>query len=531
MNPNGGIRLFKKIVLAISIFAILLNIFPQAIAEDYVGSFDISAKSSGVKGITANDTHVWVADYPDQQVYRYKVDGTFVDDFDINAAGCGNPSGLAMNTTHIWVTDDVDDEVYRYKVDGTYQSSFDTSVQSANPQGITTNGSSLFVVDATDDAVYEYSMTGVYQATWDLNSRNADPYGITTDGTYIWIVDDDNSTYKYTMAGSFETAFLISDHCNGPRGITINTNNIFICDVVDDEVYKYETSFTAYTNVKMIFFSDKYQFTWTEGDSTEYVMLRKTDGGFLTNSSNGTLVGNVTATTEIITDYSQNEEVYYSMWAWNDTFNYYHSQYNFDWSTFGYTNVTDETYYHENIVFEGYINATGTAFVNYSDTLTGTEDTNISVYQINASNGNITLFYTNETTNNNDFQFNFTVNTSNAYEVLLRFNHSIFGYQKDYFLLSASGRNITNLSTFEDRFENLFGDTPFGWASGIGFIVLVICMFSFSWRNTGVGLIITGGVMLTLSYLIGATILDGTLAVLFIVLGVLVQWVSGSGYR
>ena len=513
------------------VLLLFLNNLPQAIAEDYVGSFDLSVQSGDVQGVTANSTHIWVVDQADAEVYKYKVDGTYVNSFDIAANGVLDAKGITANSTHIWICDNADDEVYKYKIDGTYVNSFDISGQMEDAQGIATDETYIYVAGLNPDRVYKYTMVGVYQSNFTLDTMNGEPYGITTDGTYIWVADDgDDAVYKYNMTGTFETAFLVSGQSNDPKGVAINTDSIFIADITDDEIYEFETDFIAYTNIKMIFFSDKYQFTWTEGNNTDYVIVRKTDGNYLDNSSNGTLVGNVTAGTEIITDYSQNEETYYSMWGWNDTFNYYHSQYDFAWGDFGYENVTEEVYYHENITFNGYINSTGTAFVNYTDTRSQTEDTNISVYQINASNGNRTLFHTNETTDNSDFTFNFTVNTSNAYEVLLRFNHTLFGYQKGYFLLSASGRNITNLTRFEDRFENLFGDTPFGWASLIGFVTLIICMFAFGSRNAGVGLIITGGVMLTLSYIIGATILDGTLAVLFIVLGVLVQWI-GSGYR
>ena len=255
-------------------------------------------------------------------------------------------------------------------------------------------------------------------------------------------------------------------------------------------------------------------------------MIRKDSESYPANASDGTLVGNVTEATEIITDYSQNEENYYSMWEWIPICGNFSSQYNFSWSDFAFENISSEEYYQKCITFEGYISA-GNAYVNYSDTLRQTENTNISVYEINGSTGNITLFYYNYTVDGQSFQRNFAINTSNNYEVILNLNHTTFGHVYDYFFLIGSARNITSPSRFDNIFD-ILGNNPFGWSGFAGFFVLIVSLFSFGARNAGVALMLSGGIMIFLTTVVGITLLAGVIAILLIVMGALVQIISGG---
>ena len=55
-----------------------------------------------------------------------------------------------------------------------------------------------------------------------LTAANADATGITTDGTNIWVVDVvDAAVYKYDMAGTFDTSFNLSAANADPQGITM----------------------------------------------------------------------------------------------------------------------------------------------------------------------------------------------------------------------------------------------------------------------------------------------------------------------
>ena len=281
-----------------------------------------------------------------------------------------------------------------------------------------------------------------------------------------------------------------------------------------------------FSNVQWGIFSNKYEFTWDNGIAADYVMVRKEVEEYPDSTSDGSLVANVTGDTETITDWSQNEENYYSMWAWNTTYSVWSAPYNLSWGSFAFENISSEEYYQKCITFEGYISA-GNAYVTYSDTLGRTNDTNISVYEINGSTGNITLFYYNYTVGGQSFQRDFAINTSNNYEVILNLNHTVFGHVYDYFFLIGSTRNITSPSRFDNIFD-ILGNNPFGWSGFVGFFVLIVGLFSFGARNAGVALVLTGGIMVFLTTIVGITLLAGVIAILLIVMGALVQIIAGG---
>jgi membrane-bound ClpP family serine protease len=82
---------------------------------------------------------------------------------------------------------------------------------------------------------------------------------------------------------------------------------------------------------------------------------------------------------------------------------------------------------------------------------------------------------------------------------------------------------LTNESDFNDYFE-IFGDNPFQWHNFIGFLTLIGCVFTFGKRNTGLALMLTGGVFLFLEYIVGLSLIGSTLGILFLIIGGLTQY-------
>jgi len=523
-----------KILLVFLLFSSLLCI--SITAETYLSSFDISAKSGDVEGVTTDGTYIWIVDIGDDRIYKYTMAGAYQSDIDISATS-GDAAGIATDGTDLYIVDNGDDEVYRYNLAGAFQDNFDISAKSDGARGITTDGTYIWIVDVGDDEVYKYTNGGVYVSSFDTSSETDTPNGITVSGSYLWVVDSgDDEVYQYTTGGTYVDHFDISGKSGDSSGICtwIDSSSgstfkrIFaVVDPTDDEVYKYYEYEDAYTSPTITLFSNKYEITWNNGNATDYVMVRKNASAYPNSRTAGSEVNNVTGVTEIITDWGQNEENYYSLWAWNSRFNVWTEQYNFTWSSFDYENISGEEYYQNMVTFEGYINSTGTAFVNYSDSLSRTNNTNITVYEINGSTNNISLFYYNTTEDISSFQRNFTVNTSNNYEVILHLNHSDFGEVYDSFFLIGSPRNITSPSRFDDIFK-ILGDNPFGWGGFAGFFVLIVGLFSFGARNAGVAIMLTGGVMVFINSIVGITAISGTIAILLIVMGALVQ-IKGGG--
>lgn len=189
----------------------------------------------------------------------------------------------------------------------------------------------------------------------------------------------------------------------------------------------------------------------------------------------------------------------------------------------------NETTYNEAVTFEGYVGSSGYVYVNYTDSLNETTSTNICIYEHDTTTGNATVFYWDNRTNENDFTFDVLGNTSNCYEVVLSLVHTTFGTVTDSFIICGDERPYINISdqTWADAlFEANYGTNPFGWSNFFGFFILLAGVFGFGQRNTGVSLIVTGGILIFINTVIGWTVGGAVIPVLFIILGVLVQWAN-----
>jgi hypothetical protein len=182
------------------------------------------------------------------------------------------------------------------------------------------------------------------------------------------------------------------------------------------------------------------------------------------------------------------------------------------------------------IFFTGEMSGTN-LYVNFTDLDLNTTDTNISVYEINGSTQTVTLFGVQD---GRDGECNFNlvysgINRSNCYMVVLFLNHSKYGFHRLEIIICSPetpGRNLTNVSEFNTLFTLNYGTNPFGWSNTFGFFVMLSCAFSFGQRNSGVGMVITGGVLIFINGAIGLNVAGAIIPVTFIILGILVQWVN-----
>ena len=101
------------------------------------------------KDLVTDGTSIWMVD--DQtldRVYKYKVDGTYVDRWSIDPAN-GSPTGITLdpaNPRHLWIVDNGTDRVYQYNDAVSRTSSGSASIPAStsyalaagntNPQGI-----------------------------------------------------------------------------------------------------------------------------------------------------------------------------------------------------------------------------------------------------------------------------------------------------------------------------------------------------------------------------------------------------------
>jgi hypothetical protein len=178
------------------------------------------------------------------------------------------------------------------------------------------------------------------------------------------------------------------------------------------------------------------------------------------------------------------------------------------------------TTYLNSIYFNATLNDNGSIYVTYHDMVNGTEYAQICVYV----NSTMLLIDCYDTSDDDMFDYYFTgINVTYGYVVVLITEHALFGEHTDLRYLSDRS-TLTNDTEFNDLWDDIFGDNPFGWSSFIGFLVLCAGVFSFGRRNCGVALVVTGGVMMFLEFIVGLTLMGSVLGVLFIVVGILIQW-------
>jgi len=175
-------------------------------------------------------------------------------------------------------------------------------------------------------------------------------------------------------------------------------------------------------------------------------------------------------------------------------------------------------------------NATQQLTITYDDEMLQTINTQVYIYELNTSDGSDDLFDTYTATGSNTFSYTINGNTSNGYLILLYLNHSHWGMQKHTKIVNPTNvRTITTQVATDSLFTLNFGYNPFGWSNTFMFIILLGAFFSFGQRGSGVSLILVGGIMLLINYVIGfntaiAAAAGGIIPGLFIILGVLVLW-------
>ena len=190
--------------------------------------------------------------------------------------------------------------------------------------------------------------------------------------------------------------------------------------------------------------------------------------------------------------------------------------------SFDSSEYTNESTYNEVVTFNGFISGS-TLYVNFSDVAGLTINTTIRVYQINQTSDSIVLNYTDSRSGDNDFQLSVSgVSDVYSYQVVLWLNHSRFGDVVDSFIIVRSGRNITSTDRFNDLFDLNYGTNPLGWSNIAMFFFMLIGLFSFGERGSGVSLILTGAIILGVNSVIGLNVIGTLLPIVFMVLGILV---------
>jgi hypothetical protein len=171
-----------------------------------------------------------------------------------------------------------------------------------------------------------------------------------------------------------------------------------------------------------------------------------------------------------------------------------------------------------------------TLYTNYSDLSGQTINCQIYLYQINSVDGSVSLLATHTTTGNSSITWQYvTFNTSHSHKVVVHYNHSLFGYRIHTMLFAGAYTPLILPNEFNALVTAIAGYCPFGWSNAIMLGVVTIGYFSVERKNLGVMLMLIGGIMFVISFIVGfsnifITSFGGVIPILTILGGVLIIW-------
>ncbi len=94
-------------------------VYKYTMAGAYTGfTFVVSGQEAFTRGITTDGTFIWIVGLTDD-VHRFHMNGTYIDQFDQTPANDFS-SGITTDGTYLWIVDGDEDEVYKYRTDGTF---------------------------------------------------------------------------------------------------------------------------------------------------------------------------------------------------------------------------------------------------------------------------------------------------------------------------------------------------------------------------------------------------------------------------
>ena len=139
--------------------------------------FALHGDNGSPRGVWSDGATVWVADFADSKLYAYALDGgarqdgtggTTNKEFALHGDN-GSPRGVWSDGATVWVADFNDDKLYAYALDGGARQDgsggatnreLDLHGDNGNPWGIWSDGETMWVADFIGDKLYAYALPG-----------------------------------------------------------------------------------------------------------------------------------------------------------------------------------------------------------------------------------------------------------------------------------------------------------------------------------------------------------------------------------
>jgi hypothetical protein len=172
-----------------------------------------------------------------------------------------------------------------------------------------------------------------------------------------------------------------------------------------------------------------------------------------------------------------------------------------------------------------------TLYLNFTDQIGGILDAQVRVYEFNSTNVK-TLFYSNSSITSSNWSLVINgLEANNSYQVILWYNHSVFGGQKNTCLYEGYKRTLTTPEHVNIIFTSIFGVNPLVWSHVIMFCFMVAGFFYADQKDAGKVLIILGGFFIFLNIIIGIddallVVAGGIIPAVFILVGILLEWLN-----
>ena len=211
---------------------------------------------NGLVGLTANNTHLFVADYDNDRVQVFDINGTYLSQF--GESGSTNdqfsfPQRIITNDTHLFIADTSNHRVQVYDINGNYAYTIGSAGpgdgQFNRPNGIATNGTHLFIVDTNNNRVQIFDFNGSYVAQFggmgSANGQLSTPYAITSTDSYILVTDGGNDRIQiFDHTGNYisKLGSLGTDdgQFNNPQGITTNDTHVLVSDTANNRIQVFQ---------------------------------------------------------------------------------------------------------------------------------------------------------------------------------------------------------------------------------------------------------------------------------------------------
>ncbi|MDP2790126.1 MAG: hypothetical protein Q8O15_00040 [Rectinemataceae bacterium] len=262
------------------------------------GAYGVATRFSTPRGITADGTYLYVADYSNHAIRRITISSGLVESYAgtlgatagstenaaADAALFNGPSGITTDGINLYVADTNNNKIRQIVIalsNGTrtvttlsgltggvgtadWLDGLGTGARYSGPQGITTDGTNVYVADTGNNRIRQIRISDGYTstlagtgATGSLDGAGTaatfySPIGITTDGTYLYVADSYHSLIRRVQIASPNTVMTLEGSgggwsTNGPRvgsgisgsyGITTDGTNLYVSNYAGHTIHK-----------------------------------------------------------------------------------------------------------------------------------------------------------------------------------------------------------------------------------------------------------------------------------------------------